>query len=344
MKTSNKHDTFIVNLYIEENDDEPTPVIVPVKNGILAVGKNSVVLPGVSIVPPSNQPLYIGSNSFLGRQSMLAEAESYPKNTIIQGEPLVDAEVVRRPSIMLAGDDFGRTEVNNRCTMALFCKGLLHHASLMVNRGESTLEAVSLVSGTPWFDRIGLHFNATEGTPLSTLSNEKWYSVNNKGSFGMALVGRRTAFFLSCHEKRLLQDELRQQIAQFKSFGFKPTYFDSHGNIHFKRPIAKAIIKILKEEGFEYVRIPRNEKSKHRIYDYLFKRPVIRMYRKAFKTVDKFLNATDLFSSAILEPSDAIYEVMVHPWEKDGQLTNRRDVEFNVIEAFCEAARITILK
>lgn len=201
-----------------------------------------------------------------------------------------------------------------------------------------------MISGTPWINQVGLHFNMTEGIPLSPLAKESWYSVNEKGNFGMTIIGKRTAFFLTPKEKRLIRSELRAQIEKYKSLGFKPAYFDSHGNIHFKKPVARIILKTLIEEGFQYVRIPRYEKANHPLYDFFFKRPVIRMYRKHFQTADKFMNATDIFNSVMLEPSDAIYEVMVHPWENDGHLTNRRDVEFNVIEAFCKSAKIKILK
>ena len=68
--------------------------------------------------------------------------------------------------IIINGDDFG---MNRRCSTAIaaaFDKGLITDTTMMAN-GDCFEYAVALAREKGFFDRIGIHFNLTEGTPLT---------------------------------------------------------------------------------------------------------------------------------------------------------------------------------
>ncbi len=338
-----KPTSYIYNFYTKD-DGDGSPIIIDIDGFKVQVGINVVILPGFHIKPckeRSGQLTIVGSNSFLGKGEFLEEGSVSPEGTILQGQPLFDEDLGIK--VMLAADDFGRTHENNVATIDCLDKGFLHHVSLMVNRNECSEEAKHLIKECNLAERIGLHFNITEGYSLSNLAKDNWYSVNNKNNFGFLINRKRSSFFLFPHEKKQLVDELRIQIETFKSFGLRPHYFDSHGNIHFKWPIAKTIWRILKEEGFKFVRVPRCEKSKHKIYDFLYKRRVTNLYKKHFQTANKFLNASDLLSPAISSHKNQTIEVMVHPYIKNGLSINRRDIGFEALIAYLKSCGIELL-
>ena len=334
---------YLYNFYTKD-DGDGSPIIISIDGFQVQIGINVVILPGFHIEPckeRAGQLTVIGSNSFLGKGASLEEGSASPEGTIIEGEPLF-AEGLGI-GVMLVADDFGRTPENNASTLDCFQTGILHHASFMANRKENSQAAINETTGTPYLNKLGLHFNITEGYSLSPLAKDEWYSVNKEGNFGRLINSRRTSFFLLPKEKKHIKDELKAQIQAAKSFGLPLRYFDSHGNIHFKWPIAKMIYKILLESGFEYVRIPRDVHSGHRLYDFFFKRRVIKLYKKRFKTTDEFLNASDLFNSDIKQHAGKTVEVMVHPYTKNGRFINRRDVDFAVLLAYLKACGIELV-
>ncbi len=340
MKT--KPVNYLYNFY-NKDDGDGTPIIIDVDGFKVQIGINVVILPGFYIKPckeRAGQITIVGSNSFLGKGESLEEGSVSPEGTILQGEPLFDDFGMRA---MLVADDFGRTPENNDATLHCLIEGFLHHVSFMVNRNENSENAIKYIERGESTIKIGFHFNLTEGFAFSRLSKDKWYSVNEKGNFGRTINSRRSSFFLLPREKKQIQDELAAQISSFKTMGLTPRYFDSHGNVHFKLPIAKVVVPIIKAEGFEYIRIPRAIKSNHRLYDWLFKRRVIRLYKKAFRTADEFLNASDLFSTLIKTHRGKTIEIMVHPYIKRGRIINRRDVDFGVLLAFFRACSIQLI-
>ena len=335
MKT--KPTSYLYNFYTKD-DDDGTPIVIEIDGFEVQIGINVVILPGFHIKPNQErkgQLTVIGSNSFLGKGESIEEGSIWPDGTILQGEPLFKESLGIKA--LLVADDFGRTPENNAATMDCLKKELLHHVSFMANRRENSEQASSLVGGTPYKSKVGLHFNLTEGYSLSPLAKDKWYSVNEPGNLGRIINSRRSSFFLLPKEKKQILDELKHQIAAFKEYGYKPDYFDSHGNIHFKWPIAKTIYKNLKDEGFKYIRIPRNVKSKHKIYDLFFKQRVIKLYKRHFQTADVFLNASDLFTPSVSNHFGKTIEVMVHPFIKGERYINRRDVGFGALMAYLRA-------
>ena len=262
----------------------------------------------------------------------MEEGSAIPEGTIFQGKPLCNpANPIKA---IIAADDFGRTKENNKATEYYLSLGLVQRASLMVNRGEETKDALRIIKNGGLQDQIALHFNLTEGHSLSPLAKDNWYSVNEQRNFGQIINDRFSFLYLKKKDRLLVKDELRRQINAFVQLGLEPTFFDSHGHIHNKWPVAKLIVPLLKSAGFSHVRLPRRQGKKHIVYDLFFKQRVINLYRKNFETIDEFINASDLFDSNYKRFEGKTVEFMAHPFMKNGKPVNRRDIQLEVLMAF----------
>ena len=334
---------YLYNHY-DKDDGDGEPLEIQIGGFRVQIGINVIILPGFHITPnpqKSGQLTIIGSNSFLGKSGTLLEGEQYSDETIVEGEPLADPNSFYANAILVC-DDFGRTKENNEACIWFYRHYPIHHFSLMVNRGENTLRAVELARKNHIEEYVGLHFNVTEGIPFSHLTDEEWYTVNNGTSFGTRINRTTTSVYLRRRDRSLLLDELNQQISRFVEYGFIPRFFDTHGNINFKWPVAKAITPVIQEQGFTHIRIPRDIDKKHRLYRFLFKRRTIKLFKKWFQTADAFVNATDILNSSFARFNGQTLEIMLHPFVKNGRAINRRDVGMDALMAFLRAANITI--
>ncbi len=341
MKTKNVV-SYIYNFY-NRDDGDGDPITIDINGYKVVLGINVILMPGVTVKPnqkATGKPTIVGSNSFIGKNATLLEGTELPPRSVVEGEMVQSPSLA--PKAMLVGDDFGRKGEHNQCVAHLLSKGQLHHASLILNKKEQTDNAIQMLNEHPeWRERVSLHFNITEGYTLIG-DPDFYYSVNLPDSLGRRINAPKASFYLSKKDKQTLIDELKAQINYYKSLGLKPKYFDAHGNVHFKWPIAKAITPILKEAGFEYVRIPRDNKT-HPLYDFFFKRRVTRLYRKNFKAVDAFIYATDIMDSNFAQYNGKTIEIMTHPFMKDGVYINRRDVGYEALFAYLKAIGATLL-
>lgn len=337
-----KPTSYLYNFY-DKDDGDGEPIIVNFNGYKVQLGINVVIMPGFRIIPSPNHAgsiTVIGSNSFIGVNATIKEGDTLVPGTIIKGDQL---PLLSSAKIVLAADDFGRREEANECIQKHFYDWRMHHASLMVNFGSLTNEAVTISEEYKFSDQLGLHFSITDGFPCSSDISEDRFTTNGKSSLGCIANSRRSAFFLLNKEKKLILSELKAQIAKFKELGLQPKFFDSHGNIHFKWPIAKLITPVLVRAGFTNVRIPRTAPSKHKLYDYFFKHRVTNLYKKHFITYDAFINAKDIFALRCKKFDGQTIEIMVHPFIKNRQCINRRDVDLPVLLTYLEAVGASIV-
>ena len=68
--------------------------------------------------------------------------------------------------IIINGDDLGMNESCSRAIMQAMEEGLITHTSMMAN-GAFFNGAVALAKERGFADRVGIHFNLTEGAPLT---------------------------------------------------------------------------------------------------------------------------------------------------------------------------------
>jgi predicted glycoside hydrolase/deacetylase ChbG (UPF0249 family) len=156
--------------------------------------------------------------------------------------------------LLFQADDLGYDSDTNQRIVSSFKQGPIGGASLMVNRGEASEEGAEKAKeeGIP----VGLHFNVTEGSPLSEVPS----LVDGSNRF---FPPARFLFRLrqGLIKPQDLKRECRAQIEKFLSWGFEPWRFDSHNHAHVMPGAFPVISPIIKEYGFRYVRCPREEKE-----------------------------------------------------------------------------------
>ena len=195
---------------------------------------------------------------------------------------------------------------------------------------------------------IGLHFNITEGTPISkptlvsTLIDPKTQNFLGKPKF-WSIATENQQYFNQLHVER----ELESQIVKFKELtGNYPKFIDSHNHAHVATEnITKAFCKISQKYNIERTRLPiqirfpesfHNNNFHHLVSDCSIQ--VKKLIENSFLVVPKFLGmhlmGKDLNLSRLRKTLSSMndcsgkLELMVHPGyktERKGGCTNSGD-------------------
>ncbi|MBR4909988.1 MAG: ChbG/HpnK family deacetylase [Clostridia bacterium] len=219
--------------------------------------------------------------------------------------------------IIINADDFGLSDNVNRAIVSAFENGLISDTTMMAN-GSAFDEAVTLAKENGFADKVGIHFNLTEGAPLTEdIRNCPAFCEN--GVFHNHINRLKP---LNSVEKASVFKELSAQAAKIKAAGLKIDHADSHHHIHTAIFIAPIVFKVCKEFGIEKIRIHRNTGSIP-----AYKKVIKNLYNKNLRK--KGFITTGYFGSLddIGEVLPENLEIMVHPdFDKDGALIDRREV------------------
>lgn len=156
--------------------------------------------------------------------------------------------------IVINADDFGFNASKTDGIVESFRNGWITQTTLMVNMPDAE-RAVDIAKHSGFADRVGLHFNITEGVPLSEEMRLSSF-VGADGRFNLcANVNFR---HMSVRERRALRAEACAQVERFLSFGLPLRHCDSHHHMHFKLSVARILMPVLQHYGFESIRRPFN--------------------------------------------------------------------------------------
>ncbi|MBO4897357.1 MAG: ChbG/HpnK family deacetylase [Clostridia bacterium] len=217
--------------------------------------------------------------------------------------------------IIINADDFG---LNISCTKAIaeaFGKGLVTDTTMTAN-GEAFAEALNTAKENGFRDKIGIHFNITEGAPL-TDDIKKCPAFSNGTNFRKDINRLKP---LTATERDALYKELSAQVKKIAGSGIKITHADSHHHIHTAIFIYPIIARVCRENGIDKIRLHRNL-GKIPFYKRIIKNGFNNKLRKdGFKTTEFFASFDDLDIKSIPEN----LEIMVHPdFGADGCLLDR---------------------
>lgn len=220
-------------------------------------------------------------------------------------------------NIIVNADDFGLSESATRAVIQAFEAGLISDTTLMAN-GKYFDGAVGLAQRYGYDERIGIHFNLTEGKPL-TEDIKHCHSFCKNGIFHHENNRLKP---LSRFEKQAVYEELTAQAKRIRDAGLVISHADSHHHIHTAVFIAPIVFKVCKETGINKIRIHRNighiagyKKVVKNLYN-------ANLRKKGFITTDCFGSLEDIKKG---EVPDRL-EIMVHPdYDIDGVLIDRRD-------------------
>lgn len=220
--------------------------------------------------------------------------------------------------VIINGDDFG---MNKRCTLAIaqaFGEGLITDTTIMAN-GEYFDYAISLAREQGFSDRIGIHFNLTEGAPLTRdiLSVEAFVSG---GYFHKAYT--KAPQPLTDTGRNAVYAELTAQARRLLDAGIDITHADSHHYIHNIPYLAPIVARVCCENGIGKVRLQRDLGSAVG-----FEENNSSWRGQGFLTTAHFGKLSDVISGDI--PDDT--EIMVHPdLDIDGRLIDRRGMDGDI--------------
>lgn len=215
-------------------------------------------------------------------------------------------------NLIINGDDFGMTESCSEAIAQAFADGLITHTSMTAN-GAYFDEAVRTAFDRGFADRVGVHFNLTEGEPLTKAIAAMPEFVTD-GHFRRENTAVAS---LSDVQREAVYEELCAQVRRLRSAGFMIAHADSHHYIHTQTAFLPAAAQVCREFGIERVRLfrdlccPQNEEASA-------VNAALRGY--GFRTTAHFGRLRDMTGNPV--PDDT--ELLVHPdFDRDGVLIDR---------------------
>jgi predicted glycoside hydrolase/deacetylase ChbG (UPF0249 family) len=216
--------------------------------------------------------------------------------------------------IILNADDFGYDKIVNQAIYESFRQGLIYSTSMIVNL-EGFENAVNIFrSDSTLLKNTGIHFNLTEGYPLTDSIKSCSRFCNASGKF--IFRRQKPLLYVTKQEKKALYQELKAQMEKLFAAGIHPSHIDSHHHIHTEWPVLKMVIRLAKEHGIQKIRIARNMGKQRSRFKMLYKY-ILNNYLKAYAGLansDLFGDLND-FDSLVNEKYvfNKKIELMVHP-------------------------------
>ena len=217
--------------------------------------------------------------------------------------------------IIINADDFGLNTACSEATAEAFSKKIISDTTMVAN-GYAFKAALSLARENGFDKKIGIHFNITEGNPLTEKIKECPFFVK-EGSFHGKIKRLKP---LSRKEKNALYTELTAQAVKLKENGIGITHADSHHHIHTGIFIFPVVSRVCRENGINKIRLHRNVGNIPG-YKKIIKKAFNKMLQKnGFITTGFFGSLEDVDFKNI--PDNL--EIMVHPdYDKNGNLIDR---------------------
>ncbi len=240
--------------------------------------------------------------------------------------------MVRR--LIVNADDFGLAGSVSTGIIDVYQAGRLSSTTLMVNM-PGTEEAVDLAERHPGLG-VGLHFNLTEGRPLTDARS----LVDSDGAFLLrGQLIRRSV--LGRVEQGEITRELTAQLDRFVSLGLTPTHLDSHQHVHMVPTVFRAMAPVLRERiPAIRVVVPSGHHTARPQPATMAVNTLLRLsaasIRRRFpgRTNDRFVSLHQLHASQPWNedayrsligsvPSQGVTELMVHPFAEADDLVLR---------------------
>lgn len=221
--------------------------------------------------------------------------------------------------LFINGDDFGMNKSCSRAIAEALDRGLIDGTTMMVN-GEYFDSAATLSEELGFTCKIGVHFNLTEGRPL-TSEIVKCPAFVKDGNFHKGYI--RSPRPLTEAEQITVYAELSAQVERIMRAGINAKRADSHHYIHTFEHLAPVFARVCREQGITQIRL-------NRTYD-TPEHPVITEGRisnnfwreNGFTTTGNFGRLADLQSGIVR----GYTEIMVHPdYDKNGILIDRTGI------------------
>lgn len=221
-------------------------------------------------------------------------------------------------NVVINCDDLGLSLGTNKAIGVLFEKELITSCSALVNFKEIS-SAKQIAADYYFTDKIGLHFNITEGYPLS----ERVKSVarvcedgrlhGNFRSEKLKVFGTMPVYasFLTRSDISAIKVEFNCQVDRFiEIFGILPSHVDSHHGSHHDPMLFLCVCRWARERGIPAVRPQFNLLTKSWLVKLV--KNMLNNYAKSQLTCQAdFFGSLDEFSNDSVNDTSKV-ELMVH--------------------------------
>ncbi len=231
--------------------------------------------------------------------------------------------------LIINADDFGLSESVNRAIDECMRLKYISSATLMVNM-DSSYDAVELAKQHDYMDRVGLHINLTEGSPLTNEMKNNRRFTDEFGMFnGQFHRETRSRIHISKFDKHCVKEEIRAQIIKYKKLvGIEANmHIDSHHHVHTDWAVFSSILPLIDEYDIQSIRISRTLGLKmgglFNTYKYIYKYFMNRFIRKnCLFCTDEFGGYRDYLVEQHMIGDNAVTELECHPDYEGGALVN----------------------
>lgn len=216
--------------------------------------------------------------------------------------------------LIINGDDFGLDESRTKAIYEAYQKGLITSTTMVANCEGFDL-AARLATEGDIRGRVGVHFNLTEGEPLTRAMKE--CSLFVSGGVFIGQINRVKP--LTASGKAAVYEELTAQIEKIQAAGISVDHADSHHHMHTAIFVAPIWARVCHEHGITHVRIHRNTGDVP-----IYKRLVKKLYnnwlaRESFISTEYMGSLADVK----LRCGEGSLEIMVHPnYDEAGRLVD----------------------
>ena len=219
--------------------------------------------------------------------------------------------------LIINADDFGINENVNEAIVYCFENKLISNTTIMVNM-PYTEQAVQQSKAHGFFDKVGLHLNLREGTPLTEVIQQQKVFCDNTGAFCMNISALQRYFMpfmcASASLKRSLSDEIYAQMQWYIDQGFSEMHMDSHQAVHTWLFFLTAILPLFKENSFRTMRkraFGYNESTVQKIYRWFINIHIP-------NPTDTMMDIASFIKYYEKLDQGKLYEIMCHPIMKNG--------------------------
>lgn len=222
--------------------------------------------------------------------------------------------------ILVNADDYGWNRTCSRAIFSSFQKGYIDTTTAMPV-GIFFDEAVNIIKDTIYENSVGIHFNLTEGIPLTEGIKFDSFFCNKEGCFHGKI---RRYKRMTVEQKLHAYQELWTQAVKYANTGLLFHHADSHHHIHTAPYITPIVIAVMKEFNIKGLRQHRDIGDINVIKKGMKKACNFNLRCKNLLYTTHFGNFDDVFNNPNILEKQGLLEIMCHPdLDTEGVLIDR---------------------
>ena len=236
--------------------------------------------------------------------------------------------------LIINADDFGLSHSVNEAILESFHKGFITNTTLMVNM-PGVDEAVEKAKMEGFWNRVGLHINLFEGTPINR-NLDRFAEIHDQMGRAKYWAHGVKRFYLRPSLRKEIKKEVELQIEKFMDYQPQCKHVDSHGHFHTNYSVWHLCKELFQKYGFESTRLSRNlvagEPKLKGLYKGFYNKDVKKSLSFSTDFFGNFRDYKAFYENGMLDKlsgKNSCIELMCHPVYEDGILMNAGSIFFS---------------